>query len=181
METLTRLGAYYNVPISFFFQDDADGVSVAKRGTHLILHPEGGGSQFQLLSPDLNRRIEFLRITVDPRGTTHSHFNTHPGEEVHYVLEGSIDVEVAGRTYTLDEGDSIYFHSILPHRIRNPQARPAVLITAMSPPTRWARQMVEAHGGNPVRAPRTSRRGPRTNMGHTGRRSAKGAKRKSHT
>lgn len=169
VETLSRLATYYNVPVSFFFEDDADGVSITRRGSHLVLRPAAGSAQFQLLSPDLNRRIEFLRIIIEPGGATHSHLNTHPGEEVHYVLQGGLEVEVGGQTYLLEQGDSIYFQSTIPHRLRNPNSGPSVVLTAMSPPTRWAKEMLGAHGGEapsvhkedvhtPTRAPSRSPR-----------------------
>lgn len=150
VSTLTRLADYYRVPVAFFFEDDVDGVTVMQQGSHLVLQPEEGGARFQLLSPDLNRRIEFLLITIDPNSATHSHYNRHPGEEVHFVLHGSLEVEVGGQTYLLATGDSIHFQSTLPHRLRNPKAEPALIVTAMTPPTRWSKAMLAGHGGRVI-------------------------------
>jgi mannose-6-phosphate isomerase-like protein (cupin superfamily) len=145
--TLHALARCYGVPVAFFFQDDPGGVSVTRKGSYVALSPARGGARFELLSPDLNRRIEFLRITIDPGRATHHNFNTHPGEEVHTVLRGRVEFEIDGRAYGLEEGDSIYFFSSLPHRVRNQGSIPAVLFCAMSPPTRWAKDMLKAHGG----------------------------------
>jgi mannose-6-phosphate isomerase-like protein (cupin superfamily) len=51
------------------------------------------------------------------------------------VLEGSIEVEVSGIPYLLESGDSIYIGSSQPHRFRNVGGEPALLISAISPPS----------------------------------------------
>lgn len=153
METLTRLANYYKVPVAFFFEEDVDGVAVIRQGSHLVLQPEEKGARFQLLSPDLNRRIEFLLITIDPGMATHSDLNRHPGEEVHFVLQGTLEAEVGGRTFVLETGDSMHFQSMIPHRLRNPKSEQAVVVTAMTPPTRWSKAMVAGHGGRAIPAP----------------------------
>lgn len=153
--TLRVLARFYGVPMAFFFEDDPDGVSVMRRGSCISLSPTEGGARFELLSPDLNRRIEFLRITIDPGRATHDSFNAHPGEETHHVVQGQVEFEVDKRNYVLGKGDSIYFLSSLPHRVRNIGAKTAILFCAMSPPTRWAKEMLKAHGGGaPARVAR---------------------------
>jgi quercetin dioxygenase-like cupin family protein len=43
--------------------------------------------------------------------------SSHEGEEFIYVLEGAITVEYGKDTYTVKRGDSIYYDSIVPHRV----------------------------------------------------------------
>lgn len=50
---------------------------------------------------------------------------THPGHEFLMLLEGTIDAEVEGQTYTLKPGDVLYFPSMKPHRGWNPYGQPA--------------------------------------------------------
>ena len=49
----------------------------------------------------------------------------HPGEELIYLLEGALEVEVAGETFRLRSGDAIHFRTDRPHRWRNPGTRRA--------------------------------------------------------
>ena len=51
------------------------------------------------------------------------HPTTHPGQEFNYVLEGSVRVMVGDSTVILNEGDSIYFDSSLPHGQQNADDR----------------------------------------------------------
>ena len=44
--------------------------------------------------------------------------STHEGEEFIYVLEGILEINYGKNTYILEEGDSIYYDSIVPHQVR---------------------------------------------------------------
>ena len=44
---------------------------------------------------------------------------THNGEECGYVLKGELVVLLGGKEYVLEEGDSIYFNSTVPHKYIN--------------------------------------------------------------
>lgn len=43
----------------------------------------------------------------------------HAGEEMGYVIEGSLDLTLGDATYTLNAGDSFHFPSNVPHGYRN--------------------------------------------------------------
>jgi transcriptional regulator with XRE-family HTH domain len=59
----------------------------------------------------------------------------HLGEEFMFVLSGSIEVELGGKSYELNSGDSLYFDSHFSHRTRSlgrKNAEVLVVITAQS-------------------------------------------------
>jgi transcriptional regulator with XRE-family HTH domain len=60
---------------------------------------------------------------------------SHDGEEVGYVIEGEIELEVDGRVYRLSAGDAFVFRSTLPHAYRNPTDRAASIFWVNTPPT----------------------------------------------
>ncbi len=43
--------------------------------------------------------------------------STHEGEEFIYVLSGKVEINYGKSTYTLEEGDSIYYDSIVAHHV----------------------------------------------------------------
>ena len=51
------------------------------------------------------------------------------------VIEGVVEIEVAGVTYRLERGDSIYIGALQPHRSYNPGKKTAVIISAITPPS----------------------------------------------
>lgn len=59
----------------------------------------------------------------------------HEGEELGYVLEGELELEVDGETYSLKAGDSFFFRSDVPHGYRNPGTAPTRILWVNTPPT----------------------------------------------
>lgn len=51
--------------------------------------------------------------------------NSHPGQEMDYILEGTLKVVICGNELILTPGDSIYYDSSYPHGMATVGARPA--------------------------------------------------------
>lgn len=67
----------------------------------------------------IHKKVEPFVVTVAPdTGNQPVEFNAHPGQEFNFVLEGSLMVIVDGHEVVLNEGDSIYFDSGLPHAMK---------------------------------------------------------------
>ena len=62
---------------------------------------------------------------MEPGASSGASAMEHPGEELVFVLEGSVEFEVDGQDYRLAEGDSVHFRTDRPHRWKNPGKRPA--------------------------------------------------------
>ncbi|TGR35815.1 cupin domain-containing protein, partial [Mesorhizobium sp. M1C.F.Ca.ET.195.01.1.1] len=59
----------------------------------------------------------------------------HAGEEVGYLLEGSIELMIGERTFRLSAGDSFVFNSELPHWYRNVGTARASIFWVNTPAT----------------------------------------------
>lgn len=64
-----------------------------------------------------NAKAEPFEVTVEPNNNP-LHLNTHAGQEFNYVLEGTLQLHIAGNEIILNEGDSIYFDSSKPHGMK---------------------------------------------------------------
>jgi len=104
-----------------------------KQGERKILVTEGG-SQFELLSRGMSVPFEFILNKWPPKSSTGKNFITHDGYECGLLLEGKLVVEVNGKIYHMEPGDSITILSTLPHRINNPGEKEAVAIWVNSEP-----------------------------------------------
>ena len=82
-----------------------------------------------------DRRMSILSETYEAGADTGEDLLTHSGEEGGVIVEGELELTVAGKTWLLGVGDSYYFDSRLPHRFRNTGTVPARLVSANSPPT----------------------------------------------
>ena len=66
----------------------------------------------------LQARVDFAPASSFPR-------HTHPGEEIIYVLEGSLEYEVAGEAVALKAGDVLFVPAGTVHAARNTGATKA--------------------------------------------------------
>jgi quercetin dioxygenase-like cupin family protein len=46
------------------------------------------------------------------------HYNSHPGQEFNYVIEGTLKVIINGNEIILNEGDSLFFDSGANHGMK---------------------------------------------------------------
>ena len=95
----------------------------------------GAHGRTQLLTPDLERKLEVTLSVWKPGYTTGPEPYAHAGEEFGLVLEGRFEVTVGDATFRLETGDTIYFPSHLPHRSRVLGRRPATTLWVITPPS----------------------------------------------
>jgi transcriptional regulator with XRE-family HTH domain len=87
---------------------------------------------FTLAEGKSTRHMEPFLVTVHPGEGGAS--SSHEGEELLYVIEGSIAVEYGNAVHTLSPGDSIYYDSIVPHVVRNAGNSAARLLAVVYAP-----------------------------------------------
>lgn len=77
------------------------------------------GVHFEVASPDTSEVLEAIYGRYEPGASTGDELYTHEGEEWGMVLSGRFKVTLADEVHFLDPGDSIWFHSNIPHKIEN--------------------------------------------------------------
>lgn len=92
------------------------------------------GASYEMLTPDLQRRIEFIFICYPVDGGSGDLY-AHEGEECGVVVEGRFKGVVADQEYILEAGDSIYYPSSIPHRWENAGDVEAKAVWAITPPS----------------------------------------------
>ena len=72
----------------------------------------------------MNRNADPFIVTVEPKPENEPiHYNSHSGQEFNLVLEGRMMLSIDGKDLILNEGDSLYFNSKLPHGMLMPYIR----------------------------------------------------------
>jgi len=95
-----------------------------------------GPIEYRLVAATRRKRNMSILSEVYPAGSdTGEDLLTHSGEEGGVIVEGELELTVAGKTWTLGPGDSYYFDSRLPHRFRNTGEVPVRLVSANTPPS----------------------------------------------
>ncbi|MCC9623998.1 cupin domain-containing protein [Thalassospira sp. MA62] len=138
LQLLHRIVAVLETSISTLFSETNDDI-VSRAGTRQILHtsnirPGEGVSLETLVSPTPGHLL-FATIHIVGPGGGSSGPIVHEGEEVGYVLEGELDLNVDGTEYHLTPGDSFFFPSQKPHGYRNPTDKETRVLWVNTPPT----------------------------------------------
>ena len=133
--TLSRIANGLNCEMAYFFQQaDDDGVAEyislvrASERQQVIRGGSSFGYDYESVAHSFpGKAMEPFVFTfpADIKGDT---FFEHDGEELVFILKGSVAFEVAGRVMMLSAGDSVYFDSSLPHRGRSVQGNAQALV-----------------------------------------------------
>jgi quercetin dioxygenase-like cupin family protein len=73
-------------------------------------------------------------FVVDIESDAEQEKSTHEGEEFIYVLSGKLSLEYGKDTHILEEGDSVYYDSIVPHRVLSAAREPARILAVIYAP-----------------------------------------------
>ena len=92
-----------------------DRVTVTRRNTRKKVFLPGIGIANELLTPNLQRRLEIIWVSADVGADSGGHPHVHEGEECGVILTGSMEFRVGDQVWHLEAGDSIYLDSADPH------------------------------------------------------------------
>jgi transcriptional regulator with XRE-family HTH domain len=93
------------------------------------------GTRAEVLVPYSDGRLlEGFIVEIEPGGNTGG-FLQHAGEEVGYVLEGLLELNIEDEVMRLQPGDSFYFRSDLRHAYGNPGDTVMRAVWINTPPT----------------------------------------------
>ncbi len=141
--TLLRIASALKVDISHFFSDEAfpqrvtvvrhHEVSVSRDS--MIIEGKDAGYSYELLAfKKDDKHMEPFIVKFDLKERTEVPMQQHKGEEFLHLLEGKLEFFTNEETIVLEQGDSIYFDSGLPHGYRGLGDKPPkALVVVYSP------------------------------------------------
>jgi quercetin dioxygenase-like cupin family protein len=91
------------------------------------------GLHFNALAADKGGR-HMEPFIVDIEADAEQGKSTHEGEEFIHVLGGTLALEYGAESHTLHEGDSVYYDSIVPHRVLAGGGKPARILAVIYTP-----------------------------------------------
>jgi quercetin dioxygenase-like cupin family protein/DNA-binding XRE family transcriptional regulator len=91
------------------------------------------GLNFKALAVAKNGR-HMEPFIVDIEADAMQEKSAHEGEEFIHVLAGNLKLEYGATTETLKTGDSIYYDSIVPHRVLSADSHPVKIIAVIYTP-----------------------------------------------
>ncbi len=99
----------------------SNGAADARR--HMEYHP--------LAQQKAGRHMEPFIIDIHPEDTPDYQLSAHEGEEFIYVMQGEVEIVYGKDTFTLNEGDSIFYDSIVKHHVHGVPGKSAKILAVV--------------------------------------------------
>ena len=126
--TLMKVASALGTSVSFFIDEDVEVPSaiIVRGDERARLYTSKTGIALDNVSGRYGRyRLAGAEAVIEPLANSGPDPMRHPGEELIYVLEGTMRFTVDGKPIQLAEGDSIHFRTDRPHTWENPSEHPA--------------------------------------------------------
>ena len=95
---------------------------------------DGGKSTYtyeSLGAGKAGRKMEPFLVRLQPLSDFHTARSSHDGEEFLYVLSGKVTVCLGNLSDVLEEGDSVYYNSTIPHHVHSTDEREALILAVI--------------------------------------------------
>ncbi|SHI51027.1 helix-turn-helix domain-containing protein [Lutispora thermophila] len=123
------------VTMGYFFDEEKDMPTIIRKDERRVFATNDDSRIYEFLTPTHNKKMEFILIRLNNCTHKSEEAFSHVGEECGYVIKGSMAVIIGGKRYVLNEGDSIYFDSSIPHVYESNDDNECISIWAMTPPS----------------------------------------------
>jgi transcriptional regulator with XRE-family HTH domain len=90
---------------------------------HMEYHP--------LAQQKAGRHMEPFVIDINPEDNPNFQLSAHEGEEFIYVMSGEVEIVYGKDTYSLKEGDSIFYDSIVKHHVHGAPGKSAKILAVV--------------------------------------------------
>jgi transcriptional regulator with XRE-family HTH domain len=91
------------------------------------------GLHFNTLASDKGgRHMEPFIVDIEPNAQQDK--SAHEGEEFIHILEGELSLEYGTASHILKKGDSVYYDSIVPHRVLSANNNPVRILAVIYTP-----------------------------------------------
>ena len=90
---------------------------------HMEYHP--------LAQQKAGRHMEPFIIDINPEDSPDFQLSAHEGEEFIYVMQGEVEIVYGKEKYTLKEGDSIFYDSIVKHHVHGAPGKSAKILAVV--------------------------------------------------
>ena len=107
-----------------------DAISFSNNAIHSRKHME----YHSLSKSKADRHMEPFIIDIDANDEKDFFLSAHEGEEFIMVMEGIMEISYGKNTYLLEEGDSIYYDSIVPHHVHAYEGQAAQILAVVYTP-----------------------------------------------
>ena len=113
-----------------------------RKDQQLVRTSEDGAVTYRFLtplpSPEFSPQMLLMHFAIAPRSQDTPEPIRHASEEMIYVMEGQLTIQIGGSDIVLNPGDTTVIQKNLPHICKNCSDEPVKGICSISPPV-WGR------------------------------------------
>ena len=135
-QDLRKFSDVLDVPVTMLMTNqpanDEEAGFVVRKNARRPISVGKAGLHEELLSPDLTDDFEVVHSTFEPRSKI-TEAVTRPTQELGYLVSGSMTVEIDGKSFDINAGDSFRIRGEA-FRWSNPHSEPAIAIWVIAPP-----------------------------------------------
>lgn len=122
VSTLHRISQAYGIELTTLMFGDEPKMNsyfVTRKGKGTAVERIKAYKYQSLAAGFAERKANPFMVTVHPKPDGEEiYLNSHPGQEFNLVVSGRLLLHLHGKEIILEEGDSIYFNSKLPHGMK---------------------------------------------------------------
>lgn len=137
INTLKQISKALDIPLfNFFISDKSTEDLVVRKGSrNKIMFAEDDSFAYELLTPNSQGSIEFMLMKIPARESSSKELFSHKGEEVAYVMKGSVIIHLMNSIIKLNCGDSVKIPPHSNHKWVNDTDEDCEVIFAVTPPS----------------------------------------------
>lgn len=137
INTLKQISNALDIPLfNFFINDEStENLIVRKENRKKIMFSEDDSFAYELLTPNSQGAIEFMLMKIPPKTSSSKELFSHKGEEVAYVVEGAVTLNLMNKEINLNSGDSVRIPPHSKHKWENTSDYECKVIFAVTPPS----------------------------------------------
>lgn len=137
INTLKQISNALDIPLFNFFINDVptESLVVRKDSRKKIIFAEDDSFTYELLTPNSKGEIEFMLMKIPSKESSSKELFSHKGEEVAYVIKGSVCLYLMDTVIELNCGDSVKIPPHSNHKWENKSDFDCEVIFALTPPS----------------------------------------------
>lgn len=137
INTLKQISSALDIPLFNFFINDniTENLVVRSSNRKKIIFSEDDSFAYELLTPNSKGCIEFMLMKIPSGESSSKELFSHKGEEVSYVMKGSVNLHIMNTVITLNCGDSVKIPPHSDHKWENNTDEDCEVIFAVTPPS----------------------------------------------
>jgi transcriptional regulator with XRE-family HTH domain len=116
------------------FETDKE-YQIIRKNERFVLNTHELGFRIERVGGEIgDRKMEAVLLRIKKGKSSGDEKLSHGGEEIHFVLKGTLEYTMNDEKINLSEGDCIHFKALIPHSWRNAGNEEAEVLVIISPP-----------------------------------------------